>query len=225
MSTLILCSPYLCYGNPAPVCYAVPPVLCLPNSPSAPACAALCSDVWSCLLTCAPLLYPCAVPLQVADCYGPDATLLPTVSNEVRTTRAGIVDYFNAFLQKKPQGVINESHVQIYSADLAAHYGIYTFTLTNPDGSTQQVGARFSFTYKKAGSQWLIAEHHSSGLPERVLPAESMICGLFDKWNAALATLDPVQVRVCGAAVRSEQACMYGCKRVMGALWMLLTYF
>ncbi len=67
---------------------------------------------------------------------------------QVRTTREGIVDYFEAFLERKPQGVVNESHVQIFSADLAAHYGIYTFTLKSPDGSNVDVTARFSFTYQ-----------------------------------------------------------------------------
>ena len=132
--------------------------------------------------------------MQVADLYGADATLLPTVSNEVRTTRTGIIDYFTLFLTKKPQGQIEESHVQIFSSDLAAHYGIYTFELVNPDGTTQEVGARFSFTYKKFGEDWLIAEHHSSALPESVMPTEELITAQFDKWNGALATLDPVQV-------------------------------
>jgi hypothetical protein len=33
-------------------------------------------------------------PEKVADCYAPDSVLLPTVSNQVRTDRAGKVDYF-----------------------------------------------------------------------------------------------------------------------------------
>ncbi|MGL4304892.1 MAG: SgcJ/EcaC family oxidoreductase, partial [Mycobacteriaceae bacterium] len=47
---------------------------------------------------------------KVANEYASDAVLLPTVSNEPRTTRAAIVDYFaKDFLPKKPQGVITES--------------------------------------------------------------------------------------------------------------------
>jgi uncharacterized protein (TIGR02246 family) len=134
-------------------------------------------------------------PSNVADLYGPGATLLPTVSNEVRTTREGIINYFKAFLQRKPQGVIDESHVQTFASDLAAHYGVYTFTLHNADGTSQKVQARFSFTYKKIGGRWLIAEHHSSGMPEKMLPTESEISGQFDKWNSALATLDSAKVR------------------------------
>ncbi len=86
--------------------------------------------------------------------------------SQVRTTPEAIKDYFRAFLGFKPRGVINESHVQLHGPTLAAHYGIYTFTLTNDDGTTKTVGARFSFTYRKEGGSWLIVDHHSSALPE-----------------------------------------------------------
>ena len=134
-------------------------------------------------------------PSNVADLYGPGATLLPTVSNQVRTTREGIIDYFKVFLQTRPQGVVEESHVQTFSSDLAAHYGVYTFTLHNDDKTSQKVGARFSFTYKKIGGRWMIAEHHSSALPEKSMPTKSDISGLFDKWISALETHDAVKVR------------------------------
>ena len=105
----------------------------------------------------------------MADLYSPCAILLPTVSNEVRSTRAGIIDYFTLFLQRRPQGVVTESHVKVLGADLAAQYGIYKFTLHNAeDGTQQSVGARFSFTYKMFANKWLIVEHHSSFLPETV---------------------------------------------------------
>lgn len=41
----------------------------------------------------------------VADLYAPNAVLLPTVSNDVRTDRAGIIDYFDYFLSIKPDGM------------------------------------------------------------------------------------------------------------------------
>ncbi|WP_294002958.1 SgcJ/EcaC family oxidoreductase [Streptomyces sp.] len=41
---------------------------------------------------------------KVADLYAKDAVLLPTVSNEIRTDHAGIVDYFEHFLHNKPVG-------------------------------------------------------------------------------------------------------------------------
>ncbi len=87
---------------------------------------------------------------------------------QVRTNRAQIIDYFNLFLTKKPQGIINESHIARLAPNLAQHNGIYTFTLTNADGSQVAVSARFSYTYRKEGSRWLITQHHSSALPEPV---------------------------------------------------------
>ncbi len=134
--------------------------------------------------------------IQVAKLYAPSAVLLPTVSNKVRTSRASIEDYFRFFLMRKPQGVIDESYVKVLSPELATHNGIYTFTLCNGDGTSQKVSARFSFTYRKTGDTWEILEHHSSALPESTasLPCEKEIRGMFDKWNAALATRDAVKV-------------------------------
>ncbi len=87
------------------------------------------------------------------------------------------MDYFTTFLTKKPQGVIDPANsiVKILSPTLAAHYGIYTFTLTNSDNSTDIVPARFSYTYTKATGTWKILEHHSSALPEVALPEEAAV--------------------------------------------------
>jgi uncharacterized protein (TIGR02246 family) len=113
---------------------------------------------------------------------------------QVRTTRGAIVDYFTMFLTKKPHGVITKSRVQVFGPDLAAHYGTYTFALTDPsDGVVDRVSARFSYTYRKEGGKWLITEHHSSAMPEvppPVLPSEEDVRSQFALWNAALATLD-----------------------------------
>jgi hypothetical protein len=43
--------------------------------------------------------------------------------------------------------------------------------------------ARFTFLYRKYNGRWLIAEHHSSAMPEQK-PAG--VEEMFDKWNAAL---------------------------------------
>ena len=42
----------------------------------------------------------------VSQRYSSKAVLLPTVSDTPRNTNALIVNYFDSFLQKKPQGVI-----------------------------------------------------------------------------------------------------------------------
>jgi uncharacterized protein (TIGR02246 family) len=133
-------------------------------------------------------------PKKVAACYAPDGVLLPTVSNKVRTSPTEIEDYFKAFLQLKPQGVIDQSNVRMLSDNSAIHSGVYTFTLKKPEGPVK-VQARFSFLYKKVDGEWKIADHHSSAMPE-VDPAKE-IRSLFDKWNSALATLDPKKVTAC----------------------------
>lgn len=105
-------------------------------------------------------------PQRVADLYAPDAVLLPTVSNEVRRTRAQIVDYFTKFLQSKPQGTIEDEIVDVLDADTAINTGVYRFTLTK-DGKQQQVRARYTYVYELRDGKWLIVNHHSSAMPER----------------------------------------------------------
>jgi uncharacterized protein (TIGR02246 family) len=105
-------------------------------------------------------------PEKVADLYAPEGVLLPTVSNQVRTDRAAIADYFVKFLQSKPQGKIDKEHITVLDADTAVNTGVYTFSLTQ-DGRPQQVQARFTYVYELIGGKWLIANHHSSAMPEK----------------------------------------------------------
>lgn len=62
-----------------------------------------------------------------------------------------------------------------------------------------KVLARYSFVYVKEDSEWKIAHHHSSVMPEAYLNAgetlsDEEVRGLFNLWNDALATLDPAIV-------------------------------
>lgn len=101
-------------------------------------------------------------PKNVAALYDEDdGILLPTISNKVRHNHAEIEDYFINFLAKGPKGVIDESNIRVFG-ELAINSGIYTFTFK--DGSSVQ--ARFTYVYRKKGSEWKIVEHHSSGMPE-----------------------------------------------------------
>ncbi|RSM88680.1 SgcJ/EcaC family oxidoreductase [Kibdelosporangium aridum] len=104
-------------------------------------------------------------PNKVADLYAPDAVLLPTVSNNVRTTRAEIVDYFQTFLQSKPAGTIDEEVIKVIDADTAINTGVYHFNLTK-DGKAQRVDARYTYVYELVNGKWLILNHHSSAMPE-----------------------------------------------------------
>lgn len=106
-------------------------------------------------------------PQKVADLYAPDAVLLPTVSNNVRTTRAEIVDYFQHFLENKPSGTIEQEVVNVLDADTAVNTGVYRFALTGKDGTSSQVEARYTYVYELRDGKWLIVNHHSSAMPEK----------------------------------------------------------
>ncbi|MDT0307125.1 SgcJ/EcaC family oxidoreductase [Streptomyces sp. DSM 44917] len=108
-------------------------------------------------------------PEAVADLYAPDAALEPTLSNVIRTDRAGIVDYFEHFLAQSPSGEIDQSYVEILGHDAAVDSGAYTFHLTDPaTGQARDVAARYTFVYERDRhtGEWLIVDHHSSAMPE-----------------------------------------------------------
>ena len=100
---------------------------------------------------------------KVAANYLSDSVLLPTVSNKVRLTEAERVDYFEHFLEKKPQGKIDSRTIHI-DCNTAMDNGTYTFTFSDKT----KVSARYSFTYRWDGKAWLISSHHSSAMPEKV---------------------------------------------------------
>eukprot|EP00798_Chlamydomonas_sp_ICE-L_P029680 gene29680-biopygen4302 len=106
-------------------------------------------------------------PKKVAALYAPGGVLLPTVSNKVRTTPEEIEDYFSTFLTLKPNGKIDDANVRLLDAETAINSGVYTFALV-VEGEPTTVQARYSFTYKKINKEWLIVDHHSSGMPEKV---------------------------------------------------------
>lgn len=105
---------------------------------------------------------------QVADLYAKDAVLLPTVSNQVRTDRAGIVDYFEHFLRNKPVGKKVESVVDVLDRNTVVDAGIYEFALTDYEtGAKSTVEARYTYVYEKQpNGTWLIVNHHSSKMPQ-----------------------------------------------------------
>ncbi|KAF1021717.1 MAG: hypothetical protein GAK30_01617 [Paracidovorax wautersii] len=98
---------------------------------------------------------------QVTANYAPDGVLLPTLTNQPRTTPADIRDYFVKFLKNEPQGKIDQRLIRI-GCNVAQDVGTYTFQFK--DGSTVQ--ARYTYVYEWENGQWLIAHHHSSAMPE-----------------------------------------------------------
>ncbi len=101
-------------------------------------------------------------PKKVVAHYAPGSVLLPTVSNRARFTAAEKEAYFAHFLQRRPEGRIDDRVIDV-DCNSATDSGLYTFRFA--DGT--QVRARYTFSYKRVDGEWLIASHHSSGMPEQ----------------------------------------------------------
>lgn len=102
-------------------------------------------------------------PHKVVANYADRSILLPTVSNQPRLTAAEKEDYFHHFLENKPVGKIDSRIIEM-GCNTAVDAGLYTFTF----GATgAQVKARYTYTYRWDGKQWLITSHHSSAMPEK----------------------------------------------------------
>src|SRR5690606_10619316 len=99
----------------------------------------------------------------VVDNYAERSILLPTMSSVVRFTRSEKEDYFQHFLAERPTGTINARQIEI-GCNTAVDSGLYTFVFSD---TGDEVKARYTYTYKWDGSQWLITSHHSSVLPEK----------------------------------------------------------
>ena len=97
--------------------------------------------------------------------FAPGAVLLPTISDQERTTPAAIHDYFVYFLRQSPVGQIDTSTVRI-GCNMAARMGNWTFTLTDPATHKKNVAhARYTFIYSYVNGHWMIAHLHSSLMP------------------------------------------------------------
>jgi uncharacterized protein (TIGR02246 family) len=100
---------------------------------------------------------------KVVANYAEKSVLLPTVSNTPRLNAAQKEDYFEHFLEDKPFGRIDFRTIEI-GCTTAVDAGLYTFTFAKTGAV---VKARYTYTYKWDGSQWLITSHHSSAMPEK----------------------------------------------------------
>ncbi|WP_375739977.1 SgcJ/EcaC family oxidoreductase [Pseudomonas boanensis] len=102
-------------------------------------------------------------PHKVVANYAERSILLPTVSNKPRLTASEKEDYFHHFLKNRPVGTIDSRTIEI-GCNTAVDAGLYTFTFGTIG---TQVKARYTYTYKWDGQQWLITSHHSSAMPEK----------------------------------------------------------
>jgi uncharacterized protein (TIGR02246 family) len=104
-------------------------------------------------------------PDRMTALFAPRAVLLPTLSDQERTTPAGIRDYFVHFLEKSPVGHIDTSTVRI-GCNMAARMGNWSFTLTDAATHKKNIAhARYTFIYSYEHGQWMIAHLHSSLMP------------------------------------------------------------
>ena len=132
-------------------------------------------------------------PDTVADLYSKDGNLLPTLSDQQRTTHEEIADYFVKFLALEPVGEILSGEVMV-GHNWAQDAGIYQFTM-GVDGSVAK--GRYTFVYIWEDGAWKISQHHSSLMPEssNVAPTDGVteedVRALFGLWNDALQTGDP----------------------------------
>jgi uncharacterized protein (TIGR02246 family) len=100
---------------------------------------------------------------EVVANYAEISVLLPTVSNVPRLTAVQKEDYFEHFLENKPTGRI-DSRTIVMGCNTAVDAGLYTFTFVKTGAV---VKARYTYTYRWDGTQWLITSHHSSAMPEK----------------------------------------------------------
>ncbi|WP_432261842.1 DUF4440 domain-containing protein [Cupriavidus sp. TMH.W2] len=103
-------------------------------------------------------------PNKVVANYAERSILLATVSNKPRLTVAEKQDYFQHFLQDRPFGKIDFRSIEL-GCNSAVDAGLYTFTFARTGAV---VKARYTYTYRWDGRQWLITSHHSSAMPEKM---------------------------------------------------------
>lgn len=102
-------------------------------------------------------------PGKVSANYAERSILLPTVSNKPRLTREEKEDYFQHFLENRPSGKVSLRQIEL-GCNSAVDAGLYTFTFARTGAV---VAARYSYTYRWDGTEWLITSHHSSAMPEK----------------------------------------------------------
>lgn len=102
-------------------------------------------------------------PRKVAATYAERSILLPTLSNTPRLTPAEKEDYFRYFLKDGPSGQVDMRQIEL-GCNSAVDSGLYTFRFAKTGAAVQ---ARYTYTYRWDGTQWLITSHHSSAMPEK----------------------------------------------------------
>ncbi len=107
-------------------------------------------------------------PAVVCALYHSDAVLWGTTAQSLITTPEGIRQYFEHHCGPESLLTITltSHHVRVMG-DTAINSGSYTLN-AHIEGQLRLLPARYTFTYRRVGEQWLIVDHHSSFLPVSV---------------------------------------------------------
>ena len=108
-----------------------------------------------------------------AASYAADARLWGTASRTQTVGREAIRAYFDAGSRNlQSRSVLIGEHAIQRFGDTAVASGHYEFRNTRADGVSTARPARFSMTLVSQNGRWLIANHHSSLLPDAPAPAK-----------------------------------------------------
>lgn len=102
---------------------------------------------------------------SVCALYHPEAVLWGTTARSLISTPQGLRAYFEGHCAaaSPPTIRLDAQCIRVY-AGTAINTGSYTLHAL-VEGRQRALPARFSFTYCKVGSDWLIVDHHSSFVP------------------------------------------------------------
>jgi len=101
-------------------------------------------------------------PDLMVSLYADDAILHGTVSPVLRQGPALIREYFTATAANPPtMSFVEPQNIRVFG-DTAINTGFYQTRF----GTNEPITLRYSFVYRKSGSDWLIVDHHSSRMPE-----------------------------------------------------------
>ncbi|WP_417603263.1 DUF4440 domain-containing protein [Owenweeksia hongkongensis] len=107
---------------------------------------------------------------KILNLYSEKAILLGAFSPEVASTKSEISQYFKELFKRTDLSVCFLETYITKMEDAAINTGIYRFDYTE-DGNRRSVVARYTFAlqYSEITGQWLIINHHSSVLPQKIL--------------------------------------------------------
>lgn len=107
-----------------------------------------------------------ADPDAMVRLYEEDAVLHGTRSPVIRRGHAAIREYFAEAARVTGLRMKFQEPMQIrVFGDIAVNTGNYAVTLIE-NGTPRTIPLRYSFVYRRIGSEWKIVDHHSSVIPE-----------------------------------------------------------